>query len=184
MKLPRLSAVLLAILAVFALGACGETSSELEAESEAQYVELGGLRYQVQLSRILNPADSEDRDYLAGLSEEDQQLPPDTDYFAVWLRVQNEESEALPTAERFEIEDTQGRKFQPLPNESALAYKPAELAGDSLLPDPNSVASEGPAQGLVLVFQIPPASLDNRPLEFEITNPTDFSERAKVRLDV
>lgn len=184
-----LSRLLLAVLLVGLLGfvsACGETSSELVSKSEGGYVTIGGLRYQVQLSRILNPADLEDRSYLTGLKPEDRVLPKDTDWFAVFLRVQYEKDEGQPkkTAGEFRITDTQNNVFQPLPVDNVLAYRPVTLQPKGLVPDPNSVTNTSPTQGQLLLFQVPTTSLDNRPLEFSIVNPENPEEEGSVVLDV
>lgn len=182
-----LSRLFLAVVLVGSLGfatACGEKSSELIAESEGQYVELDGLQYQVQISRILNPADPGDRSYLTGLDPEDETLPRDTDWFGVFLRVKNEEDEgeAKPTAEEFRIIDTQNNTYTPVPVDNVLAYRPAILQPKGLLPDPNSITAESPTQGQLLLFKVPTASLDNRPLEFKIIG--EGEEEGSVVLDV
>lgn len=184
MKLPRLSVLLLSVVALAGFSACGAETPANTAKSEGQYVELGGVQYQVQLSRILNPADIEDRDYLTGLSPEDKQLPADTDYFAVFLRAKNQEGVVKQTASQFRIEDTQKNVFEPLPAENALAYKPVRLSGHGRLPDPNAITASAPSQGQVLVFQVPTASLDNRPLVFFIKDPEGGAEEASITLDV
>ena len=62
-----------AVLAALALGACGDSHTKVttgtyagESGANAPYLDVGPLKYQVQLSRQLNPANSEDSGYLAG----------------------------------------------------------------------------------------------------------------------
>ena len=50
-----------------------------QAETEGIYLDVGDLKYQVQISRELNPADIEDRDYLKGLPAGDAQPKPRRD---------------------------------------------------------------------------------------------------------
>ena len=79
----------IAVLALLAgsLAACGnKTATITRGESEASYVTLGKLQYQVQLSRQLNPAFIGDRDYLVGLSPVDRTLKSNEVLFAIWLR--------------------------------------------------------------------------------------------------
>ena len=62
-----LIAVLLAGLALNACGKADEPTSE--GETEAVYLDLDGLQYQVQISRQLNPYDVEDSYYVRGQNE-------------------------------------------------------------------------------------------------------------------
>ena len=55
------------LMLVGGLSACGEHGEANVGKNEGYYVETGGLQYQVQISRQLNPKDFEDRDYLIGL---------------------------------------------------------------------------------------------------------------------
>ena len=72
---PRKLAVLaVALLCALALGACGDAHTKVttgtyagESGANAPYLNLGPLIYQVQLSRELNPANSEDAGYLQRL---------------------------------------------------------------------------------------------------------------------
>ena len=74
-------------LAALALGACGNKEDHvLHAATEGIYLDVGGLKYQVQISRVLNANDREDRDYLVDLPA-DQQLGSNDNWFAVFMRV-------------------------------------------------------------------------------------------------
>jgi hypothetical protein len=46
------------------------------------------------------------------------------------------------------------------------------------------VPSFGPTQGALLLYKIQTVSLDNRPLEFKIVDPTNPAEKASAELDV
>ena len=79
MRTPLRQVVLLAadIALVAALGACGAKEDEItHGETEGAYLDLGELKYQVQISRQLNPADREDEAYLLGLPAEERELAP------------------------------------------------------------------------------------------------------------
>ena len=66
----RLATLSLAALAALALAGCGnKVDTAIVGETEGIYVGVDGLTYQVQISRILNPASNEDQAYLLGLPE-------------------------------------------------------------------------------------------------------------------
>ena len=80
----------------------------------------------MQLSRIINPNDVEDRCYLEGLPAGTAPPKPDEAWFGVWMRVQNTtDSSALAAAEEFEIVDTQENAFTPI----ELEEQPVRLRG-------------------------------------------------------
>ena len=59
--------VLLALLA--ALAGCGnKLETRTLGNTEGLYLDVGDLKYQVQMSRLINPADIEDSAYLEGLT--------------------------------------------------------------------------------------------------------------------
>jgi len=186
MSTRRIAAALLAAVSVAGLSACGNKEDRVtEGKTEGAYIDVGPLKYQVQISRQLNPVSTEDRAYLKGVSAANLQLKPDETFFAVFVRVENESGHAAPTARDFTIEDTQHNVFRPLPvgGVNALAYQPQVLQNDHILPDPDSIAAFGPTQGALLLFKLPNASLDNRPLELIVQAPT-AAERGTITLDV
>ena len=86
----RLVTLLLVAVAALVVGACGNKESEtLHGDTEGIYIDVGGLKYQVQISRVLNPTDREDRDYLVDLPA-GEQLAADENWFAVFMRVEND----------------------------------------------------------------------------------------------
>src|SRR5215212_3391119 len=108
----RTFAVALSLALVASLAACGNKQSKtLRAETEGIYVDLGDLKYQVEISRPLNAADIEDREYLRGVTDE---LGPEDVWFAVFVRVQNESDKTQRPATEFDITDTQETKFNPV----------------------------------------------------------------------
>ena len=125
----------LAAVSVVALTGCGNKHEVVTiAETEGIYVDVGELKYQVQLSRIINPNDEEDRRYLEGLPE--GTVPPKSDeaWFGVWMRVQNTtNAKRLEAAEEFEIVDTQEHTFEPIEVDNPFAYEPQELPPLSLI---------------------------------------------------
>ena len=194
MTSPRILVLLLAAVLALGLSACGNEETEDEtyqsenaqvAETEGIYLELGEVKYQVQISRQLNPLISEDRDYFAGISESDLDIAKDELWFGVWMRVENESEETIERASRFTITDTQENEYVPVrigePN--PFAYRPGPTEGEELYPLPDSPAGERAPNGSLLLFKIKRVSLDNRPLELEIEDP-EGGEPAIVNLDV
>jgi hypothetical protein len=183
--LRRVLVLALSLAVVGGLSACGNKQSKtLKAETEGTYVDLGDMKYQVQISRQLNPADVEDREYLKGVTD---QLAPGDLWFAVFVRVQNESDKTQKPATTYEITDTQDDQYNPVSIDTKsndFAYDPVPVEGKGLLPHPNSIAAQNAINGQLLLFKIPRASLDNRPLELKIQNPDDPAQVATVNLDV
>ncbi len=193
MPSPRSLVLLLAAVLALGVSACGQeeveaggyqTENAQVAETEGIYLEVGEMKYQVQISRQLNPLLVDDRAYFEGVSEGDLDLADDEVWFGVWMRVENESEEPQEAAERFTIVDTQENEYVPVEigEENALAYAAREVEGGKLLPDPNGPAGERQPNGALLLFKLKRFSLDNRPLELIIEGPE--GERALVNLDV
>ena len=81
----------LSLLLVAALAGCGHGPGNRPraiAPTEGYYVTTGGLRYQVQMSRVLNPYDPEDADYLVGINRPNLQVADGKKvWFGVFIRV-------------------------------------------------------------------------------------------------
>jgi hypothetical protein len=185
--LDRRLLMVLVLGAVLALAGCGNRQEvRTLGETEGIYIDVGGLKYQVQISRIINPRDIEDRHYLTGLPSGTLEPKPDEAWFGVWIRAQNTTSEeSFDTAEDFEIVDTQENTFEPIELEgNVFAYQPARLGPNTVLPDAQSPAGQGPVQGSLLLFKVTTEALQNRPLEFKIQSPTNPEEVGIVDLDV
>jgi hypothetical protein len=189
-KLPLLA---LAVLAALLLSACGDSHTKVstgtyagESGQNAPYLDVGPLSYEVQLSRELNPTNSEDAAYLQGLSSSERQLAPGQEWFAVFVQVYNNSSEAHPSATALTISDTQGNTYIPvLPSQTnPFAYRPGLVPAKSQLPVPDTTADSGPTQGALLLYRIQTVSLDNRPLELKIVDPSNPSQTASAELDV
>jgi hypothetical protein len=181
--------MVLALAAALVAGGCGADKQETRTigQTEGTYIDVGGLKYQVQISRILNPSDVEDRNYLTQLPA--GTLPPKGDeaWFGVWIRVENtNDSKTLPTASNFEIRDTQDNVFKPYDQAgNVFAYLPVDKLGpQDVLPNSEAPAGFGPVQGSLILFKLTTTTLANRPLEFRITSPTDPTNVGTVDLDV
>lgn len=171
------------------LAACGNKEETItHGETEGAYLDVGGLKYQVQISRILNPNDNEDRSYLVDVPFAERELAPDEAWFGVFMLVQNTGEEAHEAAEEFEILDTQENKYTPLElgPDNVFAYRPAPVEPGDILPQQDTAARNNPSvNGGLLLFKVPNSAFDNRPLELEIHSPGDVEPaQAFVDLDI
>jgi hypothetical protein len=183
----RVAAFLMLCAALLVLGGCGSKESVIQdAETEGVTVDVGGLQYQVQISRFLNPNDIEDAYYLRGLpATTDLDPGKDAVWFAVWMRVKNQSGETLTPTDQFTITDTEGNKFQPLPVDEKVnpfIYLPRPIPHAGVLPDANEPAGSGPIQGSMILFRIDADSLQNRPLILHIQGSGE--DQATVELDL
>jgi hypothetical protein len=172
-----LTALSVAALGLFAAG-CGEEETDHVVEGEP--LELGDLHVNVQLTRFLNPDDTEDAQYLADV----EPPPAGQDYLGIFMQVENEGGDpvALPEADQMEVEDTTGAKYHPTESETVFALEfGAEVPADETYPLPDTAASEGPVQGSLVLFLIPGTSEQNRPLELHIEAD---GEEGTVELDI
>jgi hypothetical protein len=162
-----------AALLVLAAAGCGNKDEHRTvAETEGLYLDIGGLEYQIQMSRYLNANDVEDRDYLVGLPESTEPPAADETWFGVWVRVQNTSDEPLPAANRWEIHDTQENIYRPIPvdtNVNPWVYEAGTVPPRTVWPLPDSAPGQGPTQGLLLLFKVTTESLQNRPLELQFS---------------
>jgi hypothetical protein len=180
-------ALIAALAVALAIGACGNKESEtLHGETEGSYLDLGGMKYRVQISRLLNPASIEDKYYFIGLPANQRQLPAGQEWFAVFIRVENDGEKAARAATDYTITDTQETKFRPMQfsTENVFAYRGGVLQPTDVLPAPDSPAGQGSIQGALLLFKIPTRNLENRPLELSIRTPAAPGKTATVDLDV
>jgi hypothetical protein len=183
----------LAVLAALALGACGDSHTRVTTGTyagasgkNAPYLNVGPLVYEVQISRELNPYNSEDATYLTGLTPAQRALNPGEEWFGVFLQVYNNSSAPHPIATDLTITDTEENTYRPIvPGvTNPFAYRGGELGPSSQLPPPSSIADDGPTQGALLLYKIKVISLDNRPLTLKIVDPDDATQTASAELDV
>jgi hypothetical protein len=178
----RLGAAMLAVAAIafgVVLSGCDTAPENANQVTEGQGIKLDNLLFNVQITRQLNPGDTEDKAYLVGQKE----LGPDEYYLGVFMRIDNEGdvSEQVPTD--MEIKDTVGTTYKPLPSDSLFALGLGDTihAGDEL-PEGESVAANGPIQGSMVLFRITSQAIEDRPLTLHIT--TAKGSTGEVELDI
>jgi hypothetical protein len=156
------------------LGACGQESQPTSVLNNGVYVDAGPITYQMQVSRELNPYLVEDRQYVSGLPVGSGTLGADQLWYGVFLWAKNQTEQAHPTADRFQIVDSNGDRFSPLrlnAEVNGYAWTQTILEPTKTWPELNSTASFGPTQGGLLLFKLPTAVYSNRPLTLEIFAP-------------
>lgn len=174
-RLRRPIAILAVLLAGGGLSACGnhhDKDAKIQRiEGEGFYLSLGDLKYQVQLSRQLNPNDMQDRPLLKGVPAAERALESDEVWFGVFMQVENESHAPLQPSGDIEIIDTQEEVFAPLAldDTNQFAYRSGEsIPAGQKVPLPDTPAFDTAIQGSMLLFKLKSTALDNRPLELKI----------------
>jgi hypothetical protein len=184
----RLAALSCALAATGALAGCGNKEEVvLSAETEGAYLDVGELRYQVQISRQLNPADIEDRAYLNAVPPGERRLGAGESWFGVFLRVENPTEEPQRAAQEFELEDTGETIYEPveLSAQNPFSYQAGVVQPEEILPPLQSAAQQNETiAGSLVLFKVRTSSFENRPLELKILSPTVPQTEAKLALDV
>jgi hypothetical protein len=166
-------------LALLGLTGCGNDLSK-EAD-EGVPIQLGDLKINVQETRFLNPAQTDDKEYLQG-----QQLPTPAgkSYLGVFLTIDNSGDAAvrLPDNAQISVVDTTGAAYESIPSRTDFAAPlGTELAGGSDVPAQGTAAANGPTQGALVVFLVDQGVSENRPLKLEI----EFQgETGEITLDI
>src|SRR5947209_15584025 len=113
----RLAGGALAVVLALAAAGCGSAKhpSDATAENNGYYVKAGQVFYQLQVSRQLNPYAVEDSQYLSGLPRGTASPTANELWYAVFLRALNSTSQTHQTSDGFDIVDTQGKKYYPVP---------------------------------------------------------------------
>ncbi len=179
------------LLAGGGLAACGKHRNEearvQHLEIEGHYLSLGELKYQVQMTRQLNPHDVQDRALLRGVPAAEQQIEAEEVWFGIFMQVENESAEPLPPSGDIEVVDTQERVFEPLELEESnlFAYRADEpIPPGEVLPVADTPAYDSPIRGSLLLFKLPRSALDNRPLELKIESSMAPPQTGIIDLDV
>lgn len=192
----RLLAPLLAALALVLAG-CGENGDEARKKlekgqssdgiREGLAVPVDGVRYNVYISRLINPRDPEDRQYYPGPDPK-----PGKMLFGVFIQAcaPSGAGKPLMTTRTLSIEDILGDTFEPiqLPDSNVFAYRPVRLNPGTCEPNQVSASAYAPTGGSMLVFEMPVQAAENRPLQLVIEGVyrglTGQRQIAKIDLDV
>lgn len=186
----RLPVLLCALLASVALSACGKHESKglvRTAETEGVYLDVSGLKYQVEVSRQINPYDTQDIPYLADIPASQRTLAPDQVWFGIFMRVQNEGSKALLPSDNIRITDTENEVFRPIQLGPAnnYAYRAnAFIPGRETMPLLDTPGYDSPSRGALILFKLTLTALNNRPLELKFLGRKAPVQTGIVDLDV
>ena len=183
---PRLRlAALLALLALLITGCGGSANASqpsadpgqltghhlADSDNDGAYLEAGGITYQLQLSRQLNPWGTEDSQYIQGLPAGTTRtgLPADDLWYGVflWAKNQHHRSYTTPPSDRFELVDTLGNVYRPVPldfHDNPYAWAPQTLQFGETEPGEDSTAANGFTGGKLLLFKLNTTIYSNRPL--------------------
>lgn len=176
-----LTACALSLALALGAAACGSDEEEIGVEEPAREglaVDIGGLDYNVFITRQLNLAITPDKAYYEG-----PPAAPGAALYGVFVQVCNREGGVVESADEFTVTDNQGNEFEPidLPEENAFAYHPRELAEGECIPQDGSVAQLGPTGGAMLLFDFPLENTENRPLELEIASPATAEHEPETK---
>ena len=173
-RMPRRLLMLLCLAALAGgIAACGEKDVEQGVEEPAREglaLDLDGLDYNVFITRELNIKIPPDDAYFDGPEPKKGET-----LYGVFIQVCNNSEETRRSAGEFKITDAQGNEFEPeaLPLDNQFAYHAGELLPDHCFPQAGSVAQLGPTAGQMLLFRLPLANTEYRPLELEIKGEGD-----------
>jgi hypothetical protein len=175
--LPILACALV-LAALPGLTACNDEKQGVDAPArEGLAIEMGGVTYNVFITRELNPKITPDSAYVA------DEAPPGQALYGIFLRACNVSEHPEATAAEFTVRDNQDNKFHPesLPKDNEFAYQPRTLDPKECIPEVGSVAQLGPTAGSMLLFQLPLDTTENRPLELDIEH---NGEKRTFTLDI
>jgi hypothetical protein len=172
-----------AAAALFAAG-CDSAHEEGEPLREGIGVEVGGVKYNVFITRQLNTRLASDRGFYRG-----PEPRPGFTHYGVFIKVCNESDGFKRPVEEFKVKDSQGNEFEPLELEedNVFAYRPRRLSKAACVPEAGTPPATGPQGGALLVFEFPLQTLENRPLELEIEDPRAAEgehEHGAIELDL
>jgi hypothetical protein len=141
-------------------------------------VTVGDFGYTPAIARQLNPRIVPDREIVGARRPRDGRT-----FLGVFVRVCNQGDAAARPSDRIALLDAFGERVLPveLPASNAFAYTPRRVEPGDCLPPTGSVADRA-ADGALLLFEIPYAMFDERPLALEVVGPS--GERRSVLLDL
>jgi hypothetical protein len=108
----------------------------------------------------------------------------------VFLEACNKSDKDAIASSSFYITDTQGGRFEPtsISTDNPFGYQGGVVPGKNCEPRRGSLAQQAPTSGSILLFQLPLAATENRPLELHIQGPFNPAkgkrDEATVTLDI
>jgi hypothetical protein len=169
-----LAAGVAAVALATGLSACGdEVGTEKTPAREGLAIDVAGVDYDIFITRELNLAITPDKAYYKG-----PDAKPGNVLYGVFLQACGHGKKRVRTIDtrHFVVEDNQGNKYFPkeLPKDDAFAYQPAMVSQEQCIPQPGSVAQQGPTAGAMLLYEFPLQNTENRPLQMHIQGPYDL----------
>ena len=158
--LRTVAACVAALICGVALG-CGEHDPGVdEPAREGLAIDVGGVDYNVFITRELNLAITPDKDYYEG-----PPAPPGKALYGVFIEACNPGPRPCGARGTSRSRTTRAPSTSPcaLPADNAFAYRPTELAEGACMPEDGSVAQQGPTAGSMLLFEFPLENTENRP---------------------
>ncbi len=136
-----------------------------EPAREGLALDLGGIDYNVFITRQINPDVAPDQAYYSGPPIEKGQT-----LYGIFIQACNHGDEARETASFFTVKDSLDNEFEPetIPGDNPFAYRAKTLNPQECIPEAGSVAQLGPSAGSLLLFKLPVTNTENRPLELEV----------------
>jgi hypothetical protein len=182
----RLWILACALALAVGITACGQVNQPTSVLNNGVYINAGPITYQLQVSRELNPFTTEDRQYLTGLPSGQGNLGANELWYGVFLWAKNQTNKAQTTSDSFNIVDSNGDRFYPIPldtNVNGYAWTKQTLAPAAIEPAPDTTASLSPTQGGLLLFKLPTSVYSNRPLTLQIHAP-GVQQPGEISLDL
>jgi hypothetical protein len=178
-----------ALTLVLGLAACGHKQahpSVASSNNNGGYIDAGPVTYQLQISRVLNPYSVEDSQYVKGLPAGTTAPTASQTWYGVFLWAVNQTSQPQTTTNNFEIVDTQGNTYYPVkldPDLNPFVWTSQTLQPLQTEPAPDTIASDGPTQGQLLLFKISTSAYSDRPLMLYILG-SSHQRLASISLDL
>lgn len=184
MSLRRIAlALALASTGVFMAGC--EAGGDKPQVREGLDVVVGGVGYNVYITRQLNVKQAPDNDFYQG-----PDAPRGFALYAIFIKACNVTKGTKMPAERYVVEDTRGNEYEPLelPKTNRFAFRPMPLQYTQCIPEPGSARAFNPTGGAMLLYNLPVSAQENRPLELQIIGTYDASKgeqpQRTIELDI
>lgn len=144
-----------------------------DSNNDGAYISAGGMTYQLQVSRVLNPWGAEDKQYFKGLPKgmAIYRIKPDQLWYGVFLWAKNQQHRPITTTDNFQIVDTSGDVYHPIKLDASanpLAWNARSLVYGETEPSQDSVAAQFFTGGKLILFKLKTSIYSNRPLTLVI----------------